>query len=124
MENPAHPLAAQDVTSTALLTTLGFRVDRNTGFFDQTLELSTASAAPIIGPLYLVVTGLPTGITLANSGVTQNIPPVGSPYFKLPLPDGSTLPSGIILDKTMQFLNPGRTRIAYTAKVFRISGTP
>ena len=54
VENPAHPLVAQDVTSTALLTTLGFRVDRNTGFFDQTLELSTASAAPIIGPLYLV----------------------------------------------------------------------
>ena len=72
----------------------------------------------------MVVTGLPTGVTLVSAGATQNITPLGSPYFKVLLPDGVTLPSGTILTKTMQFLNPGRTRIAYTAKVYRTSVTP
>ena len=124
VEDPAHPLAAQDVTATTQLIPLGFRVDRNTGFFDQTLQLTSALATPEIGPLYVVVTGLPTGVTLVSAGATQNITPLGSPYFKVLLPDGVTLPSGTILTKTMQFLNPGRTRIAYTAKVYRTSVTP
>ncbi|MGO9058456.1 MAG: hypothetical protein ACLQU2_13890 [Candidatus Binataceae bacterium] len=124
VEDPAHPLAAQDVTAATKLTRLGFRVDRNTGFFDQTVQLSTALATPVVGPLYLVVSGLPTGVTLVEAGATQNITPVGSPYFKLLLPDGLTLPSGTMLTKTMQFLNPDRTRIAYTAKVYRTSATP
>lgn len=124
VENPAHPLAAQDVTAATQITPLGLRVDRNTGFFDETVELTPAASTPVVGPLYLVVTGLPTGVTLVNAGTTQNITPMGSPYYKLLLPDGLTLPSGTVLAKTIQFLNPDRTRIAYTAKVYRTLMTP
>jgi pimeloyl-ACP methyl ester carboxylesterase len=124
VEDPSHPLAAQDVTSQVNILRLGFRVDRNTGFFDQTVQLSTKIAVPVIGPLYAVLTGLPAGVTVVGAGTTQNISPVGSPFFALTLPDGITLQPGDSLTETLQFLNPERAQIAYTPKLFRTSTTP
>jgi hypothetical protein len=124
VEDPAHPLAAQDLSTEFLITRSGFRVDRNTGFFDQTLQLSGAVPLPIIGPLYFVVPDLPAGVNLVNAGTTQHITPVGSAYIRLMLPDGTTLARGTVFTKTLQFLNPTRTRIAYTPKVFRTLATP
>jgi hypothetical protein len=124
VEDPAHPLAAQDVTAQFVIVRAGLRVDRNTGFFDQTLELSGAGSTPIIGPLYFVVPDLPAGINLVNAGATQNITPAGSFYFRLALADGIALAPGATFTKTLQFLNPGRIRIAYTPKVFRTLATP
>jgi pimeloyl-ACP methyl ester carboxylesterase len=124
VEDPSHPLAAQDVTSQVNIVRLGFRVDRNTGFFDQTIELSPRLSVPVIGPLYVELTGLPAGVTLVGAGSTENIAPVGSPYFTLTLPDGITLQPGDSLTETLQFLNPERAQIAYTPKLFRTSTTP
>ncbi len=80
--------------------------------------------SPIIGPLYFVVPDLTAGVNLINAGTTQHITPVGSSYFRLMLPDGMTLAPGTTFTKTLQFLNPSRTRIAYTPKVFRSLATP
>jgi len=124
VEDPTHPLAASDVSSQLTITRLGFRVDRNTGFLSQTVQWTNPLPVPVIGPLYFVVPNLPAGVTLINSGVTQNIAPVGSPFFKLALPDGITLQPGASLSRTLQFLDPARTQIAYTPKVFRTSTTP
>jgi pimeloyl-ACP methyl ester carboxylesterase len=124
VEDPAHPLAAQDITTQFVIVRSGFRVDRNTGFFDQTLQLSGAGPIPIIGPLYFVAPDLPAGVNLVNAGTTQHITPAGSYYFRLMLADGITLAPGATFTKTLQFLNPSRTRIAYTPKVFRTLATP
>jgi hypothetical protein len=102
----------------------GFRVDRNTGFFDQSVQWTNHLRVPVIGPLYFVVTGLPAGVTLIGAGTTQNIPSAGSPYFSFNLPDGITVQPGGSVTQVLQFLNPNRTRIAYTAKVFRTLGAP
>lgn len=124
VEDAAHPLAAQDISTQFVIVRSGFRVDRNTGFFDQTLQLSGAVPIPIIGPLYFVVADLPAGVNLVNAGTTQHITPAGSAYFRLMLPDGMTLAPGTTFTKTLQFLNPSRTRIAYTPQLFRTLGTP
>jgi pimeloyl-ACP methyl ester carboxylesterase len=123
VEDPSHPLAPQDATSQVNIVRLGFRVDRNTGFFDQTVQLSTKSF-PVIGPLYAVLTGLPAGVTLVGAGTTENITPVGSPYFTLTLPNGVSLQPGSSQMVVLQFLNPERTQIAYTPKLYRSSTTP
>jgi pimeloyl-ACP methyl ester carboxylesterase len=123
VEDLAHPLPPQKVTSQVKAIRSGFRVDRNTGFFVQTTQWS-APSIPVVGPLYLVVTGLPPGVTLINAGSTQNIAPVGSPYFKFTLPDGTVLQPGTNFELVLQFLNPGRVRIDYSANIFRTLAAP
>ncbi len=124
VETPGHALAPQDVTAQVNILREGFRVDRNTGLFDQTVQWTNTGAVPVIGPLYFVVTGLPSGVTLVNSGATSNIAPAGSPYIAMDLPDGLTLQPGESISAVLNFLNPERTQIAYTPKVFRTSVTP
>jgi pimeloyl-ACP methyl ester carboxylesterase len=124
VEDPDHPLAPQDLSSQLMMTRLGFRVDRNTGFFSQSVQWTNTLPVPVIGPLYFVVTGLPAGVTLIGAGTTQNIGPAGSPYFSLNLPDGITVQPGATISQVLQFLNPSRTRIDYTAKVFRTLASP
>jgi len=124
VEDPAHPLAPQDVTANVGTSDAGFRVDRTTGFFDQTVQWTNKLAVPVVGPLYFVATGLPAGVTLIGAGKTQNITPTGSPYFTLQLPDGITLQPGASITQVLKFLNPSLTRIAYTSKIFRTLATP
>jgi hypothetical protein len=124
VEDPNHPLAPQDVTSAVNTIGAGFRVDRNTGFFDQMVMWTNKSGIPVVGPLYFVVTGLPAGVALIGAGITKNITPAGTPYFTLTLPDGITLQPGDSISQVLQFLNPDRTRIAYTPKIFRTSVSP
>jgi triacylglycerol esterase/lipase EstA (alpha/beta hydrolase family) len=123
VEDPAHPLPPQNVTSQVNAIRSGLRVDRNTGFFVQTTQW-TAPSIPVVGPLYVVVTGLPAGVTLVNAGATQNIAPLGSPYLKFTLPDGTVLQPGTNFALMLQFLNPGRVRIDYSANIFRTLATP
>jgi len=125
VEDPTNPLAPQDLTTDVSIARSGFRVDRNTGFFVQTVQLTNSLAVPMIGPLYFVASDLPDGVTLVNkAGPTQNIAPMGSPYIRLQLPDGITLQPGASLTLILQFLDPGRTRISYTPTVFRTLATP
>jgi pimeloyl-ACP methyl ester carboxylesterase len=124
VEDPTHPLAPRDSSSELDVIRSGFRVDRNTGFFAQIVQFVNSSAVPVLGPLYFTVPDLPAGVTLVGAGATTNISPAGSPYFKIELPDGVTLQPGQSLARTLQFLNPDRTRIAYTPKVFRTLTAP
>jgi len=119
VEDPDHPLSPQDFSSQVNTASAGFRVDRNTGFFDQTVQWTNTQTIPVIGPLYFVPTSLPAGVTLIGAGTTQNITPAGSPYFTLLLPDGITLQPGASVSQVLRFLNPSRTRIAYSPKIFR-----
>jgi pimeloyl-ACP methyl ester carboxylesterase len=126
VENPYSPLPPQDVTNELAISLSGLQLNRTTGFYVQTATLENSFALPIAGPLYLVLVGLPNGVTFttAPSGLTQTIAPVGSPYMKLQLPSGLTIPPGTSISVPLQFLNPGRSRIGYTPKVLRFSGTP
>lgn len=124
IEDPANPLAPQDLTAGVGITRSGFRVDRNTGFYVQTITFTNSQTVPIVGPFYFVVSGLTSGVRLVNSGTTRTIQPAGSPYIALHTGDGITLQPGEHLSMTLQFLDANRVSISYSPKVDRTLTTP
>lgn len=125
VEDPANPLPSADVTGQFTIAQTGLRLDRTTGFFVQTIFVTNRQGQPIPGPLYLVLSGLPTGVNLiSQSGLTQNVR-VGSPYLTLPLvTDGLNLLPGQSVTFNAQFLNPSRTNFSYIPSVWRVSVQP
>ncbi len=126
VENPTTPLPPADITSQLAIQSSGLRLNRTTGFYVQTVTLTNSSGLPVPGPLYLVVSGLPAGVSLIGiSGITANIAPVGNDYFTLPLAGGSlTMPPSQPVSLQFQFLNPGRVALSYSLKVMRTSVAP
>jgi pimeloyl-ACP methyl ester carboxylesterase len=126
VENPTTPLPPANFTSQVTIQQSGLVLNRNTGFFVQTITLTNTSAVPLVGPLYLVVSGIPTGVALIGiSGVTANIAPVGSDYFTLPLAGaGLTMLPGQVVKLQFQWLNPNRVPLTDSLAVMRTSVTP
>lgn len=126
VESATSALPPQNDTTSIQVSASGFQLNRTTGFYVQTVTLTNSSAIPVVGPLYYTITGLPSGVTFVSTGggLTKNIQPVGSPYLKLPLADGLTLQPGASVNLTLQFLNAGRARIAYTPEIYRTLTTP
>lgn len=125
VQDPTTPLPPQDVTSQFNIQQGGFRLDRNTGFFVETVTLTNSSKLPVVGPLNFVVSGLPSGVTLVDkSGITQSFR-TGSPYVAVPLSsDSLTFSANQSITLTLQFLNPQRRGISYSGSVVGISRTP
>jgi hypothetical protein len=126
VENPATPLAPINFTSQVTIQPSGLILNRNTGFFVQTITLTNTSSIPLVGPLYLVVSGIPTGVALIGiNGVTANIAPVGSDFFTLPLAGaGLTMLPGQVVKLQFQWLNPNRVPLTDSLAVMRTSVTP
>ena len=126
VESATSPLPPQNVTSEVNISPSGFQLNRNTGFYVQTVTLTNSLAIPVTGPLYLVIAGLPNGVRLATAGagLTQTAQPTGSSYVKLQLAGGLTLQPGASISLTLQFLNPARVRISYNPEIYRTLGTP
>jgi hypothetical protein len=126
IENPAAPLAPQSLTTGLQISQSGLQLNRNTGFYTQTVTITNTQSFPMVGPLYFVINGLPAGVNLANNagGLTQTIAPLGSPYLRLSLADGLTLQPGAKVSLSLQFLDPTRVNPHYTPMVFRTLGTP
>jgi len=125
VQEPATPLPPIDLTSSFTLKFSGFALNRNTGFFVQSVTITNSSNLPVPGPLYLVLSGLPSGVTLVNkSGITQKVNP-GSSFLTVPLSsDARTNAPGQSNTLTLQFLNPNRTAITYTTSISRSSTAP
>jgi len=126
VEDPQNPLPPADLTSQISIARSGYRLDRTSGFFLQDFTVTNTSPSPQPAKLYLVFSGLSSGVTLVNkSGLTQSITPLGSSFITLNLPgEGLTMPPGYSAHFTLQFLNPGRTGINYTVNLFRTSVAP
>ncbi|MGC2110837.1 MAG: hypothetical protein WA655_15055 [Candidatus Korobacteraceae bacterium] len=124
VEDPANPLSPQDLTSGIGISRSGYRVDRTTGFYVQTITFTNSQAGPAVGPFYFVINGLTNGVRLVNSGTTRIIQPAGSPYLALHTADGITLQPGEHVTMTLQFLDANRLSITYTPKVLRTLTTP
>ena len=118
IESETTSLPPQDVTSSVNISLSGFQLNRNTGFYVQTVNLTNSLAVPIAGPLYFVISGLPSGVVLSTTGggLTRVIQPVGSSFIKLQLADGLKLQPGAAIPLTLQFLNPNRARVTYSPR--------
>lgn len=125
VQNPASPLGPQLVSSQFSAQQSGFRLNRTSGFFTQTVTLTNTSGVPVIGPVNYVLTGLPSGVTLRGAtGTTQKFSP-GSPYVAVPLSgDAATFAPGGSVTLTLQFLDPGRASISYTGNVIAVTQAP
>jgi hypothetical protein len=125
VQDPAAPLPALDLTNSFTRQFSGFALNRSTGFFVQTATITNSSNLPVPAPLYLVLSGLPAGVTLVNkSGITRKVQ-AGSSYVTLPLSsDGRTNAPGQSNTLSLQFLNPSRKTITYTTTIIRSSTAP
>lgn len=125
VEDPANPLAPQDLTSQVTVQLGGFSLDRNTGFFVQDVTITNPNPTPLPGPLYLVISGLTAGVSLVNeSGITRNVQS-GSFFVTLPLTtDGLTLSPGQSVILPLQFLDPSHTSINYATSVVQTFQIP
>jgi len=125
VQDPAQPPQPTNVSVQVTVQQGGVRLDRNSGFFVQTLTLTNSGSVPIPGPLYLVLSGLPNGVNLVNqSGLTQAIYG-GTPYLIVPLgTDGLNLRPGERVSFTAQYLNPDRVNFGVVPTVWRSSTGP
>lgn len=121
LEHPGYAAidCSTDVTGQVNVTRSGYRLYRRENRFVQTVTLKNSSAAPIQGPIGLVLTGLSPNATLANSGGTASCSGVlGSPYIEVAAGDDNLLSPGEAISVILQFSNPTMGSIAYTPKVF------
>lgn len=85
--NPAQPLPPQELTSRFGVSFSGFQLNRNTGFYVQTVTLVNNSQSVLPAPLYLTINNLTANVSVVGDtvGQTVNIPSPQTPYLILPL---------------------------------------
>jgi hypothetical protein len=99
----------------------GYSKKFGTTLYSQVVTVTYTGTSALSGGLYYVITGLPTGVTLANAaGVTTCTAPAGSPYVVVST--GSVAP-GASVSFVVQFNDPGAVGITYSPVVVG-AGTP
>jgi hypothetical protein len=110
-----------DLTARVNIVRGGLRLDSDTGFFVQQLQVTNVSSTPLVTPLVLALTDLSNRVRLTNwNGFSVNITPAGSPFVTVPVSsDGLTLPPGKTITLLLKFASPTEQAIAYTPRLFR-----
>ncbi len=112
-----HPdnLSVQDVTASVAITRGGFRYNRLTKQYVQTVTLENISSSPLAAPLSLVLDSLSLSATLVNNnGVTKANPPYNSFYIDV---TASPLAPGASASVNLNFTNVGSAPITYGTTV-------
>lgn len=104
-------LPLKEVTSQLDIQRSGVVLNRATQTFNGTVRLFNKTTQPLAGPLQLAFAGLPPGVTLTNASGTKD----GVPYITVPT---ASLAPGAQAQVAVQFSNPSRASIAYTAHVY------
>jgi uncharacterized protein len=103
-------LPAIEVTDQTGSQISGLLLNRATQMFNGFVQMANASAAPIAGPIHILLDDLADGVWLANKSGELD----GAPYITYP---GSLAPGeGVTIP--VQFINPLRARINYSLRVF------
>jgi len=125
VENAASPLPPQDLTKQFGIQQTADRLEKSNVYAMRNVVVTNSSRVPVPGPLYLVLTGLPSGVTLENrSGITRKVSP-GSAFIRLQLSgDGLRIGPGERNTLTLQFLNPNDAAIAFSLSIVRSSTEP
>jgi hypothetical protein len=117
--------AQASVTRTAQVSVTrgGFRLNRATGHFVQTLRLENTGATSLQSPVSLTLDGLSGNAALYNqSGTTSCAPPLGSPYLNVNVGADNALTPGEVTTVNLEFDNPTHQGITYTPRVLAASG--
>lgn len=98
-----------DATNLFAITKTGFVLNRTTNTYDTTVTIKNTSPLTVNTPVQLVVSGLPSGVTLANAaGKTTQ----GNAYVVVNAPGGSIIGNAIVTGTVLKFSNPNRVAIA------------
>ncbi len=110
--NPAPPV---DVTNQIKATATGLVLNRATNTYTSTLTVTNTGATAIAGPLQIVLTGLPAGVSLTSQ---TGVVPTGS-YTGLPYITATTTPlaPGASVSVSLKFTDPSNAPISYVTKV-------
>lgn len=105
-------LCANELTASQAALTLGpLRLNSSTGKYVQTVSVVNSTTASLPGPIAVMLTGLPSGVTV-NS--TAAVPACAAPgTLTVTLSDGA-LASGAMVRGTLQFTAPNLESITYT----------
>jgi hypothetical protein len=110
-----QPLGPVNVSSQVSVTSTGFVRSRVTGTFNGTITVKNTSAQSIAGPIQIVLTNLPTVVSLANAIGTTG----GNPYITLP--GVASLIPGQSAGVNVQFADP--LSVLITFKPITYSGS-
>ncbi|MEP7162825.1 MAG: hypothetical protein ABI747_03625 [Candidatus Moraniibacteriota bacterium] len=103
-----------DATGLFTITKTGFVLNRATNTFDTTVSIKNVSPFTVSAPIQLTVSGLPSGVTLANAaGTTQ-----GKPYVNVTVPGNKIIPNAIVTSILLKFANPARIALAPALSVY------
>jgi hypothetical protein len=109
---------AANVTSDVSITLGSLTYNSSTKLWSETVTVKNTGARAITGPLSLVLTDLPSGISLTNrSASTVCFAPEGSPYVNLYLTPNNTLPAGTSTPITLEFSDPSDASITFSSEV-------
>jgi len=114
--NSAPVTPPNDVSTSVLVTNTGFAQVGNTTSFTTTITVRNTSAATLQGPLYLLLSNLPTNVTVLSSSVPMAVSP-GGPYFLISKGPLIADPNAVIRF-TVTISNPPGVKITFTPKVF------
>lgn len=111
----------KDITSKVSITAGGFRYDTETRQYVQELSIRNTSNEPIFWPITLVISDLPAGVRLENTGTrTRVVTPLKSGTISLNFARGDepyAMP-GEAGTATLKFTNREGRPITYTARLF------
>jgi hypothetical protein len=95
-------------------TVSAFGYNRGTKLYTGTITLKNVSSSTLAGPFQVLLNGLPSGVTMANSTNSYG----GNPYVNV---SAASLSPGQSVAVTVQFTDPSNTAITFKPTVY--SGT-
>ncbi len=104
---------AIDVSKQVSVVRSGLIYNQSTQLFSGTLTLANTSSTTLTGPLQVVLTGLPPGVTLANSSGSA----AGNPFLTVKVP-GGVLQAGKSVKVAISFRNPKHVSFSYQVDTF------
>ncbi len=109
-----------EVTAKVGATRSGYRLDRRSDKFIQTVTFKNNGAAAVQGPLYFVLQSLSSGVTLANSAGAAGCAGAlaTAPSVAVNVGSDNALMPGETAAVVLQFANPSYASIAYTGRTF------
>lgn len=106
---------AQDVSGRVAVTRGGFRLNRTTMHFNQSITVTNTGADTIAGPISVVLDDVPSAASLFGiAGATLCAAPQGSPYINSP---ASSLAPGDSTSVTLEFIDTANAGITYSTRV-------
>ncbi|HKP94269.1 MAG TPA: PEP-CTERM sorting domain-containing protein [Fibrobacteria bacterium] len=115
----AAAAALNDVTGQITLDKAPLVYNRATRTFHGLVTVRNTSASVLGAPMYLVVSGLPAGVSV-NNAIDLTVD--GKPMLKLPVPQNGLLPGGAIPDFLVRFHNPDKLKFSAVFRVLSFSG--